>query len=129
MFRCLGLTTVCIGLQLVDPASLRLPGILPFGLQETALVSFLKWGLAVWATVEVNAVLNSWAENKWLWNNENNKWDWPNEVAVVTGGSAGIGACTVKKLVSHGIRVAVLDVGPLSNQFTDSEQSRAFQVM
>lgn len=37
---------------------------------------------------------------------------------MVTGGSAGIGACVAKKLVSHGVKVAVLDVGPLSDSFT-----------
>ena len=128
MFRCLSLAAVCIGLQLVDPVSLGLPGSLSLGLQQTTLVYFLKWCLAGWATVEANAVLNSWAENKWIWGSCKNDWDWPNEVAVVTGGSAGIGACAVKKLISHGIRVAVLDVGPLSNQFTDSEQPPAFRV-
>ncbi|KAG6265702.1 hypothetical protein E4U47_006232 [Claviceps purpurea] len=39
-------------------------------------------------------------------------WDWPKEVAVVTGGCSGIGACIVRRLVERGVRVAVLDVQP-----------------
>jgi all-trans-retinol dehydrogenase (NAD+) len=37
-------------------------------------------------------------------------WDWPNEIAVITGGSSGIGKCIVDRLLSSGLRVAVLDV-------------------
>jgi NAD(P)-dependent dehydrogenase (short-subunit alcohol dehydrogenase family) len=43
-------------------------------------------------------------------------WDWPNEVAVITGGSNGLGAKLVHKLVAHGLKVAVLDVQPLSTE-------------
>ena len=124
MFRCLALAATCVGLQFIDPAksgildSLFL-GLHPYG--QAIIIRLIKWGLAAWATVEANAVLNTWAENRWAWKNDRNDWDWPNEVAVVTGGSAGIGACVVKQLVSHGIQVAVLDIGPLSSQFTDGE--------
>lgn len=79
---------------------------------------FLKWALSVWALLEVNWTLNRWADRRWRFSTDKSVWDWKREVAVVTGGSAGIGACVVKKLVSHGIRVAVLDVSPLSDVFT-----------
>ncbi|KAG5969449.1 hypothetical protein E4U58_001451 [Claviceps cyperi] len=39
-------------------------------------------------------------------------WDWPKEIAVVTGGCSGIGACIVGRLVERGVRVAVIDVQP-----------------
>jgi len=91
------------------------------GFDHTTIIRFVKWGLAAWATVEADSVLNRWAENRWMQNSDRGDWDWPNEVAVVTGGSGGIGACVVKKLISHGIKVAVLDIGPLSSQFTDGE--------
>lgn len=119
MFRCLAVTAACIGLQLVDLSAISTSGNFLVGLHPATIVRLMKWGLAAWATVEINSVLNSWAENRWIWRNDKSDWDWPNEVAVVTGGSAGIGACVVKKLVSHGIKVAVLDIGPLSSQFTD----------
>lgn len=121
MLRCLALIATCIGLQFTDPSTLGIPDSLLFGLRQATIVHLIKWGLGAWALLEANGVLNSWAENRWAWSSDKSDWDWPKEVAVVTGGSAGIGACAVKKLVAHGIRVAVLDIGPLSNQFTDGK--------
>lgn len=123
MFRCLTLAITCIGLQLVDPTAIGISDKLPVGLPQATVVQLIQWGLAAWTAIEANAVLNRLAENRWSWRNDNSGWSWPNEVAVVTGGSAGIGACVVKKLVSHGIKVAVLDIGPLSNQFTDGRRN------
>ncbi|EUC45034.1 hypothetical protein COCMIDRAFT_96648 [Bipolaris oryzae ATCC 44560] len=82
---------------------------------------FLKWVLSVWALFEANWTLNRWADRRWRFFTDKSVWDWKSEVAVVTGGSAGIGAYVVKKLVSHGTRVAVLDVSPLSDVFTKDE--------
>lgn len=121
MLRCLLLTAACIGLQLTDPTSFGNQDSLPFGLRQAPFIQLIKWGLGVWATVEANAVLNAWAENRWAWRDDKSSWHWPSEIAVVTGGSAGIGACVVKKLAAHGVRVAVLDIGPLSDQFTEGE--------
>ena len=87
-------------------------------LQYETLRLYLKWALALWAIIDFNALLNRWAENKWIWRNDTSGWHWRNEVAVVTGGSQGIGACVVKKLVSHGINCAVLDVVPLADTIT-----------
>lgn len=115
------LAATCIGLQLVDPATIDIADSLLLGLHQATIIRLIKWGLAAWTAVEANAVLNSWAENRWAWKNDKSDWDWPSEVAVVTGGSAGIGACVVKKLVAYGIKVVVLDIGPLSSQFTDGE--------
>lgn len=90
-----------------------------WGLTNGVLIRSLQLFSYAWMAVEINAVLNSWAENRWIWKSDRSDWNWPSEVAVVTGGSAGIGACVVKRLVSHGIKVAVLDIGPLSGHFTD----------
>ncbi|ORY12804.1 hypothetical protein BCR34DRAFT_284119 [Clohesyomyces aquaticus] len=80
-------------------------------------VSVLTWVLALFLVREINAGLNRWADNKWIWKGDDSNWDWKNEVAIVTGGSNGIGAMVVKKLLSHGIRVAVLDVAPFSDKY------------
>ena len=64
----------------------------------------LKWTLSVWALFELNWTLNRWADRRWSFTVDKSGWDWKREVAVVTGGSSGIGAAIVKKLVSHGIR-------------------------
>ncbi|KAF1831532.1 NAD(P)-binding protein [Decorospora gaudefroyi] len=91
--------------------------------QTVTLQWYLGWILPAWALVDFNSLLNRWAENRWIWRPDKSSWDWKREVAVVTGGSAGIGACVVKKLASHGIRVAVLDVSPLSEAFTQDERT------
>ncbi|KAH5207600.1 hypothetical protein HBI82_194990 [Parastagonospora nodorum] len=57
----------------------------------------------------------------WLWRDDTGAWDWEKEIAVVTGGAQGIGACVVKNLLSHGISCAVLDVAPLSANYTKHE--------
>ncbi|KAF3006704.1 hypothetical protein E8E13_009120 [Curvularia kusanoi] len=122
MLRCLGLTAACIGLQFTDPATFGIPDSLPFGLSQATVIHLIKWGLGAWTVLEANGVLNSWADNRWAWGSDKKNWHWSKEIAVVTGGAAGIGACVVKKLVSHGIRVAVLDIGPLSKDFTAAER-------
>lgn len=75
----------------------------------------LKFFLALWLLVEANAALSRWAENRWTWQRDTNAWRWQNEIAVVTGGSRGIGAVVVQQLVALGVKVAVLDVVPLSD--------------
>ena len=57
----------------------------------------------------INKFLNTMASNSWRMG-KSTGWDWPKEIAVVTGGSSGIGAATVERLVGMGMRVAVLDV-------------------
>jgi hypothetical protein len=69
------------------------------------LKALLKLGLFL----EGNNLLNAWARNNWRIRNKE-KWDWPNEVAVVTGGSGGIGALVVEGLAKKGVKVAVLDL-------------------
>ncbi len=123
MLRCLALAVTYVGLQLVDTASFSIPESLTLGMQQVTFLRLIKWILVAWATVEANAALNNLAENRWSWKNDKHDWVWPNEVAVVTGGSAGIGACVVKKLVSYGIKVAVLDISPLSSDFTVGEST------
>ncbi|USP81748.1 uncharacterized protein yc1106_09022 [Curvularia clavata] len=92
-----------------------------FGQFSSLLHWCLKWTLSLWALCELNWTLNRWADRRWSFTVDKSGWDWKREVAVVTGGSGGIGAAIVKKLVSHGIRVAVLDVNPLSDVFTKDE--------
>ncbi|KAG9195693.1 hypothetical protein G6011_00814 [Alternaria panax] len=44
---------------------------------------------------------------------EKARWNWSQEVAVVTGGCSGFGELVVKRLISKGIKVAVLDIQQL----------------
>ena len=77
------------------------------------VVKGLKWLFAVGLVRGVNLQLNKLSLNAWRFGDEKKRWDWSQEVAVVTGGSGGIGELVVKKLVRKGIKVAVLDVKPL----------------
>lgn len=43
------------------------------------------------------------------------RFDWTKEVAVVTGGSSGIGAQIVEQLLKRGTRVANIDLAPSQN--------------
>jgi all-trans-retinol dehydrogenase (NAD+) len=120
MIPCLTLIAAYTALRLARPWLLSLAqDRLPLsGVHAETALWYLTWSFALGAVVAANAVLNRWAENKWLWKNDTSAWDWKHEVAVVTGGSQGIGACVVKSLVSHGVRCAVLDVAPLSEDFS-----------
>ncbi|KAH8730816.1 hypothetical protein GQ44DRAFT_672730 [Phaeosphaeriaceae sp. PMI808] len=111
MIKCILLIIACMALHTSRPS-----------LVNETLFWCLKWTLTLWTILDCNAVLNQWAENRWVWKNDTSQWDWKNEVAVVTGGSQGIGACVVKGMISHGIRCAVLDVVPLSDSFTENER-------
>ncbi|KAF2465598.1 NAD(P)-binding protein [Lindgomyces ingoldianus] len=100
------------------------PNFLPLSEdQHELLVTILNWLLALCLVCEVNTELSRWAEDKWIWKDDKSVWNWGNEVAVITGGSKGIGAMVVKTLVSYGIRVAVLDVEPLSDVFLSEESN------
>ena len=68
--------------------------------------TLLFWGLAQRIAERVgNGVINNFASDRY---------NWDKEVVVVTGGSDGIGAIVVKLLAERGIKVAVLDVQPLT---------------
>lgn len=123
MLRAVLLGVASIALHTLGPETLKIGQILPLSeAQIGTLIRCLKWGLPLWAVADINSALNRWAERRWMWREDKTGWNWEHEIAVVTGGSAGIGACVVKQLVSHKIRVAVLDIQPLSDLFTKGMQ-------
>lgn len=67
---------------------------------------------------QANRALNQMASNAWRLG-PSPGWDWPKEIAVVTGGSSGIGKSIVEDLVAEGVRVAVLDVQDLPPDMRD----------
>ncbi|KAK6348595.1 hypothetical protein TWF718_006383 [Orbilia javanica] len=67
------------------------------------LRKFVLWGLLY----KINNRLNWGFMNNWV---TDKSWVWSNEVALVTGGSGGIGGLVVQGLAEKGIKVVVLDV-------------------
>lgn len=122
MIRCALLAVGSVIIQIANPEWLSFGSKLGLSSSQLATLHwYLKWALPLWAIVDLNSALNRLAERRWMIKTDKSIWNWKSEVAVVTGGSAGIGACVVQKLVSHGIKVAVLDVSPLSSIFTKGQ--------
>ena len=71
----------------------RLKTLLAFGLLRW-INNYFSWG-----------VLNNWVKDKY---------DWSREIVVITGGAGGIGGHVVQLLAERGIKVAVLDIQPLT---------------
>ncbi|KAI0136795.1 hypothetical protein BJ170DRAFT_30908 [Xylariales sp. AK1849] len=74
----------------------------------------------------VGNALSNWALNNWRLSPQR-VCDWKREIAVVTGGSSGIGQKLVEGLVRKGTRVAVLDVQPLPTSMQDNANIRYFE--
>ncbi|KAF2811653.1 NAD(P)-binding protein [Mytilinidion resinicola] len=81
-------------------------------------IKTLKWLVSLGLVTRVNRVLNQAALNGWRFrtSKEHKRWNWEKEVAVVTGGSSGIGEAVVKLLVARHVRVAIVDVLPLGEE-------------
>ncbi|KAI1810821.1 NAD(P)-binding protein [Poronia punctata] len=74
----------------------------------------------------LNKTLNTVAANSWRWT-ASKGWDWPNEIAVVTGGSSGIGKEVVDNLAALGVRVAVLDIQGFPKDLGDNARIRFYE--
>ena len=71
----------------------------------------LGGGLLVFALVRwISGLYSDVVRNNWA----RDKYDWPREVAVVTGGAGGIGGHIARILADRGVKVAVLDIQPMT---------------
>ncbi|EFW15681.1 hypothetical protein D8B26_002237 [Coccidioides posadasii str. Silveira] len=58
--------------------------------------------------------LNGWLSRRALNNATSDRYNWNSEIAIVTGGSDGIGRRIALLLAARGLKVAVLDIKPLN---------------
>lgn len=86
---------------------------------KQSLLKYAKYVFILGVAARINRYLSRWAENRWKAGDDKGNWKWPNEIVVVTGGSNGIGALVSKMLSNRGVKVAVLDVQPLSEELKD----------
>ncbi|KAJ4252504.1 hypothetical protein NW762_011105 [Fusarium torreyae] len=98
---------------------------LPDDIAATLKLEIVKKILCIWLAVgilkSVNRFLNTMAHNSWRIRPASD-WEWTAEIAVVTGGSSGIGQSIVQKLVNLGMHVAVFDVQDLPKELQGSQR-------
>jgi hypothetical protein len=77
----------------------------------------------IYAVIAAKVVIafNKWITHRWI-NNfiDDTTWNWPKEIAVVTGGSSGIGAAIVHELAENNVKTIILDVNPPTSKLGTS---------
>jgi all-trans-retinol dehydrogenase (NAD+) len=88
--------------------------ILPRSLNRASITKILSISVALGIVGQISKILSAWATANWVWGKGRGaafgEQGWEKEVAVITGGSNGIGALISKGLAEKGIRVAILDL-------------------
>lgn len=89
---------------------------LPALLDSPRFITGLKILVGLGIVNKLNQGLNTVAHNSWRLCAAKGWDDWSDEIAVVTGGSSGIGNDIVQRLALMGVRVAVFDIADLPKE-------------
>ncbi|KAI1421792.1 NAD(P)-binding protein [Xylaria sp. FL1777] len=114
--------------DVVSNLASRVPGLHgpPPNLNLATAKTVLRILFALSVIRRLNRALNMMAANSWRLT-ASKGWDWSNEIAVITGGSSGIGKLVVEKLTTIGVRVAVLDIQDLPKSMESNTRIRFFR--
>lgn len=122
----LGVSLTLIGLLRKGPEELRSPLLRLLRINNEGelrkVVRKLIILLSISGVIAGNRILNHFARNNWLLARRKD-WNWPDEVAVVTGGSGGIGSCIVERLAKKRVKVAVIDIAELPEELKKCESA------
>ncbi|KAJ4012525.1 hypothetical protein NW752_008223 [Fusarium irregulare] len=103
---------------------------LPPEISPTLNLQMINKVLLIWTSLSIlrsiNRILNMMAHNSWRLRPASN-WSWTNEIAVVTGGSSGIGLSIVQRLTAMGIQIAVLDIQDLPKELQTNDRVKFYR--
>ena len=86
----------------------------------TTITFILQILLALGIIRQLNETLSIMARNSWRLQPAKG-WEWSKEIAIVTGGSSGIGKDITLKFAALGIRTAVLDIQELHDDMKNND--------
>jgi len=87
---------------------------------------FISYALFAVLACYINAILSKKSYSNFL-QSQKHRWNWPDEIAVITGGSSGLGKLYALGLLKLGSRVVILDISPCPEDLLDNDRVNYFK--